>query len=73
MCAYKTNTKGNANMSYHMYSGKFTGLGLYNGKIYEPWGIPTSRCEIAWAEDFPKAQLLDITTTGEEFRIDHWA
>lgn len=57
----------------YMIGGKFTGLGLYNGKIYEPWGIPTSRCEIAWAEDFPKAQLLDITTTGEEFRIDHWA
>lgn len=66
------NVSNNSDETY-MIGGKFTNIGIYNGSRYEPWGINTSLCTLAWAEEFPKAQLLNITANGEEFRIDHWA
>lgn len=59
----------------YMLGGKFTNTGIYNGKTYVPWGITgsSSLCEVAWVETFPKAQLANITSSGEEFKIDHWA
>lgn len=57
----------------YMVGGKFTNSGIYNGSQYVPWGINTSLCQVAWTEEFPKAQVLNINNYGEEFRIDHWA
>jgi len=66
------NVSNNSDETY-MIGGKFANNGIYNGSKYELWGINTNLCQVAWTEEFPKAQLLNINNYGEEFRIDHWA
>ena len=69
------NDPNNVSDETYMVGGKFTNMGIYNGNTYIPWGITgsSSLCEVAWSEEFPKAQVLNSTAHGEEFRIDHWA
>lgn len=62
----------NQNDGSHMKGGQFTNLGLYNvsSKVYDAWGINTSRVTDAW-KCSPERISLTYTTNRDTFNIIH--